>query len=127
MCSQISNSEEYCREVRSFLSGDHGRTIRVILLNYRDDFKQKPIYKLFCSFASQVNIKKFPPLSEVIYDNSPVNITVADGIIFRIETNITDKIAFGNFNDPNKASGITGAFNEIFTLPDAESVELSCR
>lgn len=122
MCTEVSNNPEYCEIVKRFLSGSENRQIKIILTNYDDGFPEKPIAKVLALFPEQVEVKRFD--GKVEYKGSPVHFTVSDDRAFRLETNIEEQMAFGNFNSPEQARDLKEVFEKAFELPSAEAVRL---
>ena len=122
MLSDISNNDEYRLLVDRFLSGNSSRKIRVLFAKYSEDFLKTHIYSVFAKYPNQVKLKKLSD-NNILYKNKAVNFTVADNKAFRLETNVDEKIAYGNFNDPNNAQVLSRVFNQFFDA--AQEVSLN--
>lgn len=122
MCTEVSNNSEYCEIVKRFLAGSEKRKIKIILTNYDEGFPEKPIAKVLALFPEQVEVKRFD--GKVEYKGSPVHFTVSDDRAFRLETNIEEQMAFGNFRSPKQAGDLKAVFENVFALPSAETVRL---
>lgn len=122
MCTEISNNPDYCNLVRSFLEGDKNREIKIVLTDYNEGFTQMPIAKLFAESPLQVSIKKYP--GEVFYKGKPVHFTITDDRAFRLETDIDNHMAFGNFNSPDQAKAMKVVFEKVFQSKLASSISL---
>ena len=61
----------------------------------------------------QVNgvIKKFE--GSVVYNNQQIHFTIADGHMFRLETDIKQHLAYGNFNAPDNVATLKALFDKI--------------
>jgi hypothetical protein len=125
MCSEVSNDQEYMKELALFL--DRNGKLKIILAKYneQDNFRQKPIYKLLKPYIDgQVIIKKID--STISYKGSPAHFTVADNKAFRLEIDIEKRIAFGNFNDPKSVQSLSDMFNNVFENAKPLSFCLYC-
>lgn len=119
LCTEISNNDEYCRYIDEFLSKDKERTIRIILTDYSCDFAQKPIAKVLKKYPDQVSIKKFE--GSVVYNNQQIHFTIADDRMFRLETDIKQHLAYGNFNAPDNVMTLKTLFDKINQSPITQS------
>jgi len=122
MCTEISNNEAYCETVRDFLSKEKARKIKILLTDYSNEFQQMPIARLLAEYPLQVTIKKYA--GNVYYKNSPVHFTVTDDRAFRLETDIENHMAFGNFNSPTQAVVLKDLFEKTFESQLASSVKI---
>ena len=113
MCTEVSNNPEYCEIVKRFLSGSEKRKIKIVLTHYeKENFPEKPIAKVLALFPSQVEVRKFD--GQVEYKGKPAHFTVSDDRAFRLETNIEDQMAFGNFNSPDQATDLKKVFENVY-------------
>ena len=71
-----------------------------------------PVAKLLTEYPFQVSIKKYP--GKVFYNGHPSHFTVTDDKAFRLETDIENHMAFGNFNSPSQAIALREVFDKIF-------------
>ena len=122
MCTEISNNRDYCDLVRAFLKENKNRQIKIVLTDYSEEFTQKPIAKLLAEFPLQVSIKKYP--GEVFFKGKPVHFTVTDDRAFRLETDIDNHMAFGNFNSPDQAKAMKEVFEKVFQSKLSSSIGL---
>lgn len=112
LCSEISNTSEYCRLVEEFLQKESKPSIKILFTNYSKDFLQKPIAGVLKKYPSQVKIKQYE--GQINYKEQPVHFTVSDDRAFRLETDIKKRMAFGNFNSPSQAKSLHTIFNKVF-------------
>ena len=113
LCSEISNNQEYCQSIQRFLESSQENQIKIILTDYdAAEFKEKPIAKILANFPNQVYIKSYN--GEVRYKGNPVNFTVTADRAFRLETDIENYKAFGNFNSPEQATVLRENFDKLF-------------
>lgn len=112
MCTDVSNNPDYCNLIRTFLDADKKRTIKIILTNYTDNFLHTDIAKLLAQYPSQVSIKSYGGI--VKYKGAPAHFTVSDDRAYRLETDIYERMAFGNFNSPAQAKELKSVFEKIF-------------
>lgn len=112
MCSEISNNDEYIAYVRNFLEGGKDRYIKILLTDYSNDFWKNPIAKVLTHYPQQVQIKKYD--GNVYYKDNPTHFTVTDDRAFRLETDIKNHMAFGNFNSEEQAKALKSVFDKMF-------------
>lgn len=124
MCSEISNNPDYCYYMKSFLEGSKDRKINILLTDYSNDFWNKEVGKLLSRYPQQVSIKKYD--GTVYYKDSPVHFTVTDDRAYRLETDIENHMAFGNFNSEEQARALKEVFDKMFNSMLAESVFSPC-
>jgi hypothetical protein len=112
MCTDVSNDKVYLDEIESFLEDRKG-SINILLCDYNDNFKQKDIYNLLSKYIpNQVQIKRTKKI--LLYNNNPIHFTVSDDNAYRLETDITAKMARGNFNDPESVIMLKSHFDSLF-------------
>lgn len=120
MCSDVSSDQIYLDAVESFLSGDRSRTFEILFDSYNaETFPNTRIAELLKKYKEQVTIKELNrEYDHIYYEGKPVHFSVSDDRAFRIETDIHEKMAWGNFNDKEKAEGFKGAFDGFFNDAD---------
>ena len=118
--SEISNNKDYCKYIENYLEGGKERKIRIILTDYSERFNQTKIGQLFAKYSGQVSIKSYK--GSVKYKNTPAHFTVSDDRAFRLETDIDQHMAFGNFNSPEQARALRETFDKIFNSPLAKEL-----
>lgn len=116
MCTEVSNNPQYCESIDKFLEADKRRRIKVVLTDYNDDFPSKPIALVFAKHPDQVEVKQFE--GHVTYNDKHVHFTVSDDRAFRLETDIMNQMAFGNFNSPDQAEDLKNIFEKIFVASE---------
>ena len=116
LCTDVSNNPDYLNEIKSFVDDRNG-SIKIILCDYKEDLKKKPIYEQFKDH-NKVVFKKTN--SRLIYNRKPVHFTIVDQLAYRLETDIKKKIARGNFNDPQAAASLHNYFEAL----DKKSTEI---
>lgn len=122
MCSEISNNPEYCRLVEAFLKADKRHRINIVFTDYEEGFTTMPIAKALLKYPLQVRIRRFD--GQALYKEKPAHFTVSDDRAFRLETDIEQHMAFGNFNSPKQATDLKGLFDKIFNSPLSKTVAL---
>jgi len=126
LCSDISNDSEYIKLVKEFLEGDPKRKFEILFDDmYNEDFLQKPITKIFSEYPNQVNIRKLNN-GHIQYKDKHIHLTVSDDRAFRCETDVINKMAWGNFNNPEQAKGFSAAFDKFYTDSYSSIVRLTC-
>jgi len=126
MGSDVSNNAPYIEVVEKFLSADPKREIKILFTNYDDDsFKQTQIAKSFQKYPEQVSIKALTHGEVIGNKGKPINFTVSDDRAFRMEIDVSEKIAFGNFNKPSDAIILKNHFERFFNNPQTRAISLS--
>jgi hypothetical protein len=124
MCSEIADDSEYLAVVEKYLSDPKKKTYKILFDDYNDDFKAKKIYSILGKFGNQVQVRRLlSKYKHIEYNGIPIHFTVSDSSAFRIETDINKKMAWGNFNDKEKASELHQGFERFFTDEFSEEVD----
>lgn len=121
MCSEISNNNDYIEYIKEFLK-DKNHEIRIVFTDYSDGFSKMPIAKLLALYPLQVSIKKYP--GKVLYQGIPAHFTVTDDRAFRLETDVENHMAFGNFNSPSQALALKDVFDRVYQSKLSSEVTL---
>lgn len=124
MCTEISNNHDYCNYIEAFLKGRKDRKINILLTDYTNDFWNKEVGKILSKYPQQVSVKKYD--GTVYYKDTPVHFTVTDDRAYRLETDIENHMAFGNFNSEEQAGTLKEVFDKMFNSKLAESVSSPC-
>lgn len=114
----VSNSEDYRNALDEFLSRftaveNQRPRLQIIFSNpIEDAFRGAPIYKILCKHRNKVEIRRMQEgVGGIKYKGIPAHFTCADNRMYRLETDIVNKKAFGNFNDPEGAMVIKTVFD----------------
>lgn len=125
MCTEVNNNDEYLANIRNFLS--EGKSLNIILCDTGEDdkcFRASKIFSVIKEFPTNVCIKTTQ--KKVVGDeNNPMHFTVADDIIYRLETDIINKKAKGNFNDRDTVKHLNNLFQQILNDPSSTQMLLS--
>jgi hypothetical protein len=125
MCDPIIyQDEEYLSVVEGFLNKmkdaaqEKKTVLRVLFDSYNPAFEQSRIAQILRNpeYKGLVEIKKLKSNYKHIYlDGKPVHLAVADNTAYRIETDLVNRMAWGNFGDATKAeryaNGLLAYFN----------------
>ncbi|MBF0649192.1 hypothetical protein IR083_10200 [Dysgonomonas sp. GY75] len=113
MCDPIIyQDEEYLSVVEGFLNKMKDvacveePVLRVLFDSYNPVFEQSRIAQILKKpeYSGLVEIRKLKSAYKHIYlDSKPVHLAVADNTAYRIETDLVNRMAWGNFNDVEKA------------------------
>lgn len=118
-CTELSDDPEFIEALDGFLDFRKGR-LEIILCDSIEKLMQHKVFETLSKYASQVSIeitdKKF------YYNGREVHFAVADGMAFRIETDIKEKLSRANFNYPEGARRLSRYFNEMHVY--AQKVEI---
>ena len=125
MCSDVSNDPEYIELVKKFLEGDSKRKFKILFDDkYKDDFLQRPIAKIFSKYPKQVEIRRLNNDGYIQYEGKQIHLTVSDDRAFRCETDVENKMAWGNFKSPKQAQGFSAAFDKFYTDSYSSIIDL---
>ena len=122
MCTDVSNNLDYCNSIKIFLETNKEHSIKIILTDYTSNFLNTNIAKLLANYPLQVSVKRYNGC--VMYKGAPAHFTVSDDRAFRLETDIKERMAFGNFNSPKQAKELKDIFERIFNSELAKDVSL---
>lgn len=120
----VSNSEDYRNALDEFLSrfsaAENQPRLQIIFTNpIEDAFRGAPIYKILCKHRNKVDIRRMQEgMGGIKYKGIPAHFTCADNRMYRLETDIVNKKAFGNFNDPEGAEIINTVFDKWWSHTD---------
>lgn len=115
----IVENKEYLIYMDSFLSNPK-RKVKILFSDYKEEFKEKKLYKIFKAHKNQVEMKKTN--CKFFKDNKEINFTVSDGRTFRFELNAEKKIAVGNFNNEKQAKKLEDFFLETFNSEKSNNI-----
>ena len=114
MDPKVTEKPDYLNAVKLFLDKESSKELKVLMTdNYKDSFKERKIFKLLEKYPEKVFIKHLGHEIKTS-DDTPINWTVSDDRAFRLEKDIENYIAFGNFNAPNFAKKFNGHFEVFF-------------
>jgi len=111
-CGELSSNPEFIGNVKNFLAGDTQREFHLLFDAYNPKFLNTELGKLLLSNTNQVKLRKFKGNGYLQFKDKRAHLTVSDNRAYRLETNVVDKMAFGNFNDEEK----TKIFDDVFKL-----------
>lgn len=113
LCTQVSNNIDYLNALKEFLDRS-GTKIQVLFADFNEEFYGKPIYRLFNEHREQVTLREVLPDHIITKDDVPVHFTIGDFKMYRLETDIENKKAIGNFNDESSTGVLCQVFNRYF-------------
>lgn len=112
LCTEISNNKDYCEMTEQFLMRNPNHKIDIVLTDYSKEYESYPIYKVLRKYPMQVRIRTYK--GKAMLDGKKIHFTVSDDRAFRVETDIDEHMAFGNFNSPTQANNLKEAFSKVF-------------
>lgn len=124
----VEDNKDYIIAISEFV--ERGGTVKVLLNQYDEALaKQSNLYlrlAYYISLGKPVELKttKERPYRSSDEDKKPVHFTVGDKTSYRVETDIEQRTAQCNFNDPKVASGIAEFFDKLFDSEDAQTIDL---
>jgi len=114
----VTDKPDYCYAVESFLKKENSKEMKILLTDYDDSLKKSEIFKILKKYPEKVSISYFEPKVKILSNGTPLNWTVADDKAIRIEIDIDNYIAIGNFYDPNLAKKYNNNFEAFSNLKD---------
>ena len=123
MCSDVSNNEKYIDAVEEFLKKDNSQ-LKVLFTNHsQDNFGNTEIAKKLKDYKNK-EIRSLKDNNNIQVDGKLINFTVADDRAYRVETDVNERIAFGNFNDADNAIILRNKFNSLFNDTLSERITI---
>jgi hypothetical protein len=129
LCDHVGNKDEYVIAISDFI--ERGGKVRILLNNYNEErIKTSKLFKRLAYYISDghdiiikhTNIK---PYAIVNGERNFVHFTVSDETGYRIETDIENRTAECNFNNPESAKKIADFFDHILTQDFSINVDLN--
>ena len=127
LTSEVSNKPEYISSISDFI--DKGGELKVLLnkFNVSEAAKSDIIKRLyfFKSLGKRISIKKtlLKPYKASDPDEKEIHFTVVDGTAYRVETDVEERTAECNFNNPSMAIKLTELFDSMFDDKDSVDVD----
>lgn len=128
LCNSITEAPEYISAISRFIERDG--VLKILLNNYNEEcLKNSSFYKRLAYFEKQgkpVTIKKtnIHPQRESDPSKKEVHFTVGDERAYRLETDIENRTAEGNFNSPDVAKVLATWFDRVFEK-ETEAIYIS--
>jgi hypothetical protein len=129
LCEHVGNEPDYIEAVSDFI--ERGGKIR-ILLNKADEksMKSSNLFKRLAFYEDNQNdvvVKKTTAEPYFMQDGNKnyVHFTIADENAYRIETDIENRTAVCNMNNPDIAKAYIAIFDEIFSQDYSVQVQLN--
>jgi len=117
MNREVMDAPEYIDAVRKFLS-EANHKMKVLITDYNsklnNELKGRDIANIFIENRDKVEVKYLSSGKILGNNGRPINWTVSDDRSFRLERDIDNQIAFGNFYDPDLAEKYNSIFLSIF-------------
>jgi len=115
LCGDLSTNSEFIKQVENFLSSDPNRKFYVLFDAYNEKFGETKLAKILLKYSEQVQTRRLKDAAYLTYKGIRAHLTISDNRAFRLEINVDDKMAFGNFNDKEKAKIFDDVFNRYFS------------
>lgn len=128
LCHHVGNKQEYIIALSEFL--ERGGSLKILLNKYDEkEAKTSGLFKRLAYYKEKkypivIKESKAHPYFTGDPDKKEIHFTVADEKSYRIETDIENRTAECNFNNPNLAKGITVFFDGLFVREDAKEIDL---
>lgn len=113
LCTNVSNDKGYLDALKDFLN-KKGAKLKVLFADFSEEFYGKPIYNLFINHREKIELRSVLPNHIITKDGMPVHFTIGDLKMYRLETDIKNKKAIGNFNDVGSTGVLCKIFNRYF-------------
>lgn len=117
--NEVVDSPEYQDSLDSFLSRE-GAKLQIIICKLPEAAKEESNSNIYRRLSlnpayeqGRIEIKEAGK-DRFFLGKKPVNICVADGLMYRIEDDIEKRTALCNFGDPKKAQGLEEGFDKVF-------------
>lgn len=125
LCNEVTNSKEYIEAISNFIEK---RGQLFILLNNFDtkEIVNYNLYRRLAYYQSldgyNINIKYTQ--TKILYNNNPAHFAVGDRHSYRIETDIKNRTAVCNMNDPEYCIKLIRLFDKVFSDEGSMDVDL---
>jgi glycogen synthase len=119
MDPDVTGKPDYLKAMKSFLDKD-GTEVKILMTDYYKDksiFDNSEIFSLLKKYKNQVELKYVEESdSDSVYiDGKLINFTTSDYTAFRVETDVENNMAFGNFNDRKNVEMLNKVFFTLFS------------
>lgn len=129
LCNNVGNNPDYIIALSEFI--ERGGKLFILLNNYNEGLaKSSNLYKrlaYYISIDKDVHIKSTPAHPYLVgdQDKKEVHFAIGDKKAYRIETDIVQRSANCNFNNPAVAEGMADFFDSLFERDDAQEVDIT--
>ena len=120
--NSVTKSDDYLQAMRSFL--DKKNTKLDVLISEYDD-SGNDLFSLLKKYPEQVKIRCTEGKLFTNQDGEDIHFCVADGHMYRLETNIMERKASCNFNDPTVCKSLIKNFLSVFNSSSSSVVYLA--
>lgn len=128
LCHHVGNKQEYIVALSEFL--ERGGILHILLNNYDEAIaKTSNLYKRLAYYKAKkmpivIKETKARPYLTNDQEKKEVHFTVGDYSAYRIETDIENRTAECNFNNPIIAKQTADFFDKIFNQPNSTEINL---
>ena len=128
LCEHVGNQLEYIIALSEFI--ERGGTVCILLNSYNEDMaRTSNLFKRLAYYKSEgkpifVKTSTAKPYLASDPKQRPVHFTVGDNMAYRIETDIENRTALCNFNNPELAEKTAVFFDELFNREDVKDVDI---
>lgn len=129
LCNNVSNSEEYVETLSDFI--ENGGHLKILLNSFNEEEAKKS--RLFNRLTYYESLDKYnieikgtdeqPVMNENGVDTK-VHFAIGDKRSYRIETDIDERKAICNMNDPENAKVYADFFDELFDSERSVRIDL---
>ena len=111
----VTNDECYLEAVESFLENESSKELSILLTDSYNSSQKSEIFELLKRYPKKVVVRSLENKIQITSKDRPINWTVSDDTAYRIEIDIDNCIAVGNFNDSAMAKRYNDHFKRFFT------------
>lgn len=117
LCSDVSNKPEYIKSLSDFI--ENKGEVRILLNSYNpQDAMQSQIIKRIAFYISKkYDVKVYSTDRKIFFskdeEKKQIHFTVVDDKSYRIETDVKERSATCNYNNPNMALNLKSIFLEV--------------
>lgn len=123
LCNDVTNSKEYIEAISNFI--EKKGQLFILLNNFNaEEIVNYNLYRRLAYYQSlnDYNIKIKYTHTKILYNSNPAHFAVGDRHSYRIETDIKNRTAVCNMNDPEYCAKLIRLFDKVFV--DAGSVDV---
>lgn len=128
LCKHVGNKPEYVIALSEFV--ERGGTLHILLNAFDEECaKESNLYKRLAYYVAQgkpveIKLTKARPYRTGDQQKKEVHFTIGDENAYRIETDIEQRTAECNFNNPDLAKVTADFFDGLFNRDDAEILDV---
>ena len=129
LCNNVGNNPEYIIALSEFI--ERGGKLYILLNDFNVELaKTSNLYRRLAYYISKGDTVQIKSTNACPYmasdkDKKEVHFAVGDKIAYRIETDIVQRAAICNLNNPTVAEGLASFFDSLFDSEDVQDIDLT--